>query len=199
MPLTLGLWWLHGRWSCRASHSMIKETDKAESSKALAWWVKLSGPITFTLHFGSSISSLLPEFDVCIVTSLCSSLAGEDDLNLFDFSLRIWSMWIHKWCGPWYTLRLWPQGHCLTKCSGFKQFRHSHTPWQLPTSCCTGMPGRTCRHKVDACYLACNTATIYLGRYIRVPIGVLVRGHCQPFLPYKSGVFCVTSLKIHEF
>ena len=75
---------------------MMEDMDEAESSTALAWWVKSSGPITFTLNVGSSTSSWLPELDVCVVMTLrCLSL-DEGNPDLFNFLSWLWSLYSHK-------------------------------------------------------------------------------------------------------
>ena len=156
----------------------MKEVDKAESSKALAWWLEPSGLITSTSHVGSSISSWLTQLNVCIVMSFCCLSSGEVDLDKLNFFLWLRWTWSDKWCGLWHNSHQCPQEHCLTKCPGFKQFQHSLFFLHSYTY---------------------YTAILNLDGYIIDHIGLLVKGHRWPFLFHMYGVFHVTSLKIHKF
>ena len=86
------------------------------------------------------------------MTTLHSSSAGEKDLTFVGlwFRLLVFTS-SNVCCGPWHLLYYWSQGHCLTKCHGFKQLRHDLFSWQFHTSCHVGMVGRTCRQIRDIC------------------------------------------------
>ena len=57
---------------------MMKEEDKAESNKALAWWVGLVVRSATALHIMHNTWLRLSKYYALVVMTLCSSSDGED-------------------------------------------------------------------------------------------------------------------------
>ena len=111
IPPTFMEWHWSRKWRCCGKLFVMNEVDDVQSIRALAFVVEPSG------HTVSNTGWQPPNCELC-VTVPGVWLKGEAPLVYFWASVLMWSQ---EWWGFWHFLYLWPHGHCLLKCPGFKQ------------------------------------------------------------------------------
>ena len=107
--------------SCKCRHcgkfSVMNKVEDTESNRALAFIVEPSVLTIWTWHVVSTTGWWSPKSEWCVtVPGICF----EDETHFICFQATL-SMWSQVPWGFWHLRHFWLQGHCLTKCRGFKQ------------------------------------------------------------------------------